>query len=158
MSIHSSADRLNRLIQDLSTETILLHETVADRLGLNTTDHKALGFLVEAGTHLTAGQLATEMELTTGAITGIVDRLEQGGFVRRRRASDDRRQVILEVNMDKVRRDVFPIFEKLRRQMSALAELYSQRDLGTIAAFVEQGVAISRAYRATLQPKGKAAR
>jgi DNA-binding MarR family transcriptional regulator len=147
------ADRLNRLIQDLSTETILLHETVADRLGLNHTDHKALGFLLDAGQPLTAGQLATAMGLTTGAVTGIIDRLEQRGFVRRGRAHEDRRQVMLRVRSDKVRREVFPIFERLKRRMSALAASYSQRDLVTIADFVERGVAISRAYRAQLRTK-----
>jgi len=156
MSRGSVDDRLNRLIRDLSTETILLHQTIADRLGLNPTDHKALGFLVDAGRPITAGQLATDMGLTTGAITGIVDRLEKAGFVRRKRAPDDRRQVILEVIMDKVRREVFPIFEKLGVQMSALAASYSRRDLATITDFVERGVAISREYRATLRAKGKA--
>jgi DNA-binding MarR family transcriptional regulator len=148
-------DRLNRLIRDLSTETILLHQAIADRLGLNPTDHKALGFLLDAGRPITAGRLALEMGLTTGAITGIVDRLEEAGFMRRKRDPADRRQVMLEVIMDKVRREVFPVFEQLGKQMSALAGSYSRRDLATITDFVERGVAISREYRAKLQPRGK---
>ncbi len=144
-------DRLNRLVRDLSTETILLHQAIADRLGLNPTDHKSLGFLLDAGRPITAGQLAVQMGLTTGAVTGIIDRLEQADFVRRKRAPDDRRQVILEVNMDKVRREVFPVFERLGKRMSALAATYSPRDLATITDFVERGVALSRDYRAKLK-------
>ena len=153
MSSQAPNDRLNRLIRDLSTETVLLHQAIADRLGLNPTDHKALGFLVDAGRPITAGQLAVEMGLTTGAITGIVDRLERAGFVRRKRDGGDRRQVILEVIMDKVRREVFPLFEQLGQHMSALAASYSPRDLATITDFVERGVAMSREYRAKLRAR-----
>jgi DNA-binding MarR family transcriptional regulator len=102
---------------------------------------------------ITAGQLAVEMGLTTGAITGIVDRLEQAGFVRRKRDRGDRRQVILEVIMGKVRREVFPLFEQLGQHMSALAASYSPRDLATITDFVERGVAMSREYRAKLRAR-----
>jgi DNA-binding MarR family transcriptional regulator len=144
-------DRLNRLSRDLSTETILLHQAIADRLGLNLTDHKALGFLLDAEEPITAGELAARTGLTTGAITGIVDRLESAGFVRRKRDAGDRRQVILEVVMDKVRRDLFPLFEQLGKRMSALAASYSPRDLATIISFMERGLVISREYRAKLQ-------
>jgi DNA-binding MarR family transcriptional regulator len=146
-----SSDQLNRLTRDLSTETILLHQAIADRLGLNLTDHKCLGFLLDAGEPKTAGQLATLTGLTTGAITGIVDRLEGAGFVRRKRDPEDRRRVTLEVNYDKVRREVFPLFEELARQMSTVAAKYSKRDLETIMGFMERGIEISRDYRAKLR-------
>lgn len=58
---------------------VLLHQAIADRLGLNLTDHKARGFVLDAGAPITAGQLAARTGLTTGAITGIVDRLENAG-------------------------------------------------------------------------------
>lgn len=144
-------DRLNNLMRDLSTETVLLHQTIADRLGLNMTDHKCLGFLLDAGEPITPGQLAGLTGLTTGAITGIVDRLEDAGFVRRKRDPKDRRRVIIELNLDKVRRQVFPLFEQLAKRMSALAASYSNRDLATIVDFMERGVEISREYRAKLQ-------
>jgi predicted transcriptional regulator len=76
---------------------------------LNMTDHKCLGFLLDAGEPITPGQLAGLTGLTTGAITGIVDRLEDAGFVRRKRDPKDRRRVIIELNLDKVRRQVFVV-------------------------------------------------
>jgi len=151
VSRKAGGDRLNQLSRDLSTETILLHQAIADRLGLNLTDHKALGFLLDAEGPITAGELAVRTGLTTGAITGIVDRLENAGFVRRKRDADDRRQVILEVIMDKVRREIFPLFDQLAKRMSALAASYSPHDLATIMTFLERGLAISREYRAKLQ-------
>ena len=147
MSRRPLDDRLNRTMRDLSTETILLHQAIADRLGLNLTDHKCLGFLLDAGEPITAGDLAARTGLTSGAITGIVDRLETAGFARRTRDATDRRRVRLEVIMDTVRREVFPVFERLGTRMSALAESYSQRDLATIIDFVERSVALSREYR-----------
>jgi DNA-binding MarR family transcriptional regulator len=146
-------ERLNRLIQEMSTETVLLHQAVADRLGLNVTDHKALGLLLEEGKPITPGQLATRTGLTTGAVTGIVDRLEKAGFVRRKRDPEDRRQVSIEINLDKVRRVVFPIFEELSRRMSTVAASYSQKDLDTIMGFMERGIAIARSHRAKLQDR-----
>ena len=145
------AERLNRLMRDLSTETILLHQAIADRLGLNPTDHKCLGLLLDAEEPITAGQLAALTGLTTGAVTGIVDRLEAAGFVRRKRDPEDRRRATLEVSHEKVRREVFPLFEELSRRMSALAAAYSKRDLGIIMEFLEGGLRISRDYHAKLR-------
>src|SRR5262249_27352660 len=129
---------------------------VADRLGLNLTDHKCLNFLLDAGVPITAGQLASLTGLTTGAVTGIVDRLEGAGFVRRKRDPDDRRRVTLELNAKKVRREVFPLFGDLARRMNALAQSYSERDLTTITRFLEHGLEISRDCKAKLTRSGKA--
>jgi len=107
--------------------------------------------LLDAGGPMTAGDLAVRTGLTTGAITGIVDRLEQAGFVRRTRDPSDRRRVVLEVIMDKVQREVLPLFAPLGKQMSALAASYSRRDLATIMDFLERGLGISREYRSKLQ-------
>jgi DNA-binding MarR family transcriptional regulator len=140
-------ERLRRLLRDVSTETILLHQAIADRLGLGLADHKCLGLLLEAGGPVTAGQLATMTGLTTGAITGTIDRLEAAGFVHRRRDDQDRRRVILELDDTKVSREVLPLFAPLAGRMDALAASYSKRDLATIAGFLERGLAVSRRHR-----------
>jgi DNA-binding MarR family transcriptional regulator len=138
-------------LQDMSTETVLLHQAIADRLRLNLTDHKALGLLPNAGRPLTAGQLAELTGLTTGAVTGILDRLEGAGFVRRKRDPADRRQVSVEVNLEQVRRLVFPIFEPLSKRMNALAASYSRNDRAAIVDFLEKGLAIAREHRARVR-------
>src|SRR6516225_8343013 len=68
--------------RDVGTAAIMFHQAVADRLGLNPTDHKCLDLVHRAG-GATAGDLAEWTGLTTGAITGLIDRLERAGFVRR---------------------------------------------------------------------------
>jgi len=151
MSRDKPADRLDRLLRDLSTETVLLHQAIADRLGLNPTDHKCLGLLVDAGRPVTPGELATMTGLTTGAVTGVVDRLEAAGFVRRTRDPEDRRKVGIEVVFDKVKRQVFPVFEQLAKRMGVVAGAYKQRELETIVSFLEQGIEVSREFRTRLQ-------
>jgi len=69
-------------------------EALAARLGLNLTDLRCSS-LVDREGPLTAGKLAATMGLTTGAITGVLDRLERAGFVKRSRDPADRRQVIV---------------------------------------------------------------
>ena len=68
----------------------------AERLGVNDTDLHCLNIVERAG-GLTAGELATEAGLTTGAVTGVVDRLERAGYARRVPDPDDRRRVKVEV-------------------------------------------------------------
>jgi len=68
----------------------------AERLGLNRTDLHAVNIIENSG-GLTAGELATEAGLTSGAVTGVIDRLERAGYARRVADPDDRRRVKLEV-------------------------------------------------------------
>ena len=68
----------------------------ADRLGLNRTDLHCINIIENSG-GLTAGRLAAESGLTTGAVTGVIDRLERAGYARRVSDPADRRRVKLEV-------------------------------------------------------------
>jgi DNA-binding MarR family transcriptional regulator len=68
----------------------------AGRLGVNETDLHCLNIIENSG-GLTAGELAAESGLTTGAVTGVIDRLERAGFARRVSDPEDRRRVKLEV-------------------------------------------------------------
>jgi DNA-binding MarR family transcriptional regulator len=70
----------------------------AERLGVNRTDLHCLNIIENSG-GLTAGRLATEAGLTTGAVTGVIDRLERVGFARRVPDPSDRRRVKLEVTL-----------------------------------------------------------
>lgn len=94
----SRSSAAEALVAELRRTVDLGHafdEALAARLGLNLTDLRCSS-LVEREGPLTAGKLATAMGLTTGAITGVLDRLERAGFVKRSRDPADRRQVIVE--------------------------------------------------------------
>ncbi|HWH92266.1 MAG TPA: MarR family transcriptional regulator [Baekduia sp.] len=64
----------------------------AQRLGINLTDLHCLNVIERRGS-ITAGELAADAGLTSGAITGVIDRLERAGYARRERHPDDRRRI-----------------------------------------------------------------
>ena len=70
--------------RQLATATVLFNQAIADRLGMHLTDHKCADILTGTGP-ITAGELAERTGLTSGAITGVIDRLEKAGFVQRAR-------------------------------------------------------------------------
>ena len=86
---------LQRAAQRSTTDGILFHQAVADRLGLHVTDLRCLNLLSLSGP-LTAGELGQQTGLgTTGAVTRMVDRLERAGYVHRELDPRDRRRVII---------------------------------------------------------------
>lgn len=98
-----SARRKSELIDELVAEfrasgnqDSAIDNLAAERLGVNQTDLHCLNIIENSG-GLTAGALAAEAGLTTGAVTGVIDRLEGAGFARRVRDPSDRRRVKVEV-------------------------------------------------------------
>jgi len=128
---------LDEEFRDLSTATILFHQAVADRLGMHVTDHKCAGILMRTGP-IPAGELARRTGLTTGAITGVIDRLEKAGFARRVRDPGDRRRVIVEPLVGQLERVVMPLFASMARASRALCERYTTEELAVIRDFTDR--------------------
>jgi DNA-binding MarR family transcriptional regulator len=121
--------------RQLATATILFHQAIADRLGMHVTDHRCLDIHLRAGP-ITAGELAERTGLTTGAITGVIDRLEKAGFVRRAKDPADRRRVVIEPFPERIEREIAPLFESISRLMADLCARYSTRELTVIRDFI----------------------
>ncbi len=109
---------------------MLFRQALADRLGINLTDLACIGLLSESGP-LTAGKLAELTGLTTGAVTGMVDRLERGGYVRRENDPLDRRRVVVRAVEDKLT-GLSPQFEPLREAVEGIASTYSDQELSLL--------------------------
>jgi DNA-binding MarR family transcriptional regulator len=140
--------------RELSTAVVLFHEAVAARLGLNAAEWRCLGLLDREGA-ATAGRLAELSGFTTGAITGIVDRLEKAGYVRREPNPRDRRSVIVRpLEVPGLREQVTPIFESLGRAMAAVAGRYSARELAVIQDYFERTIRTLRDETAKLAREG----
>jgi len=99
------------------------------------TDLRCLDIVCRAGP-ITAGELAERTGLTTGAITGVIDRLENAGFVRRAKDPTDRRRVVIEPFTDKMEREIAPLFESIARLMADLCARYSTRELAVVRDFI----------------------
>ncbi|WP_370972995.1 MarR family winged helix-turn-helix transcriptional regulator [Amycolatopsis sp. cg9] len=89
--------RFAELGRQSSTLTVLRHARIAERMGLSGTDHKTFDLVIQSGGPLTAGRIAELTGLSTGAVTGVIDRLEKVGLVRRVRDPEDRRKVLVAV-------------------------------------------------------------
>jgi DNA-binding MarR family transcriptional regulator len=115
--------------REMSTETIMFHQAVADELGLHITDHKCLDLIRYYGA-MPAGGLAELTGLTTGAVTGIIDRLEKAGYVRRANDPKDRRRTIVEPTRNKkLERKIEMIFTPFHERMHKLLTSYSDSEL-----------------------------
>jgi len=126
--------KLNEAFRQLSAATILFHQAIADRLGMNITDHKCADFLARRGA-MTAGDLADYTGLTTGAITGVIDRLEKAGFARRVKDPDDRRRIIVEPLIQRMEQKIAPLFQSMAKSSTDLCERYSTEELSVIYDF-----------------------
>ena len=87
---------INLVMREISGLSVLHSQAMATALGINSTDLECLDIVLVRG-RVKAGDLADLTGLTTGAITGVLDRLETAGFVRRIRDTEDRRKVFVEV-------------------------------------------------------------
>jgi DNA-binding MarR family transcriptional regulator len=89
-------DELIREFRAAGNQDTAFDNLAAERLGLNRTDLHAINIIENSG-GLTAGELAKAAGLTTGAVTGVIDRLERAGYARRGADPSDRRRVKVEV-------------------------------------------------------------
>ena len=87
---------------------VLFSQTGAERVGINSSDLECLDITILRGT-MSAGELVAATGLTTGAITDVIDRLEQAGFARRGRDVGDRRPVLVRA-LPEVERRIAPLY------------------------------------------------
>ena len=134
--------RLLQTISDLgrriSTQTVFLHQAIAQSVGLNATDTKCVDLISSHpdGT-VTAGQLSSQTGLTTGAVTHILDRLEKRGIIERVRDTVDCSRVFIRVRGESLE-PLLPKYEALGRAFTAIADQYTDSELRVICQYLEK--------------------
>ena len=128
----------------------LMSQAAADRIGINSTDLNCLNILSFRG-RMTAGELARETGLTTASITGVVDRLEEAGFVRRERDPQDRRRVVVRLVLEPRLRDVASVFLPMVRDWNEMAARYSDDELKLIVDFYDRMEEVLRKHLTRLR-------
>jgi len=124
-------------VRRASSAMQLLGAASAERIGINVTDLNCLN-VVALGGRMTAGDLARRTGLTTASITGVLDRLEEAGFVRRERDPGDRRRVLVRLDAARGMRDVAPVFAPVVAAWRAVAAQYTDDELRLLLAFQNQ--------------------
>jgi DNA-binding MarR family transcriptional regulator len=137
-------------IRQTGSLMVLMTQAAADRIGINATDLNCLNILSFSG-QLTAGELARATGLTTASITGVVDRLEQAGFVRRERDAQDRRRVVIHLDAERALSTIAPVFGPMLGAMQRLADQYTDDELRLIVEFYAQLRGILRDHLARLR-------
>lgn len=131
----SRMDRYVPLIQEFAARVIFFHSAIAQKLGLHATDLKALRLL--AIEPMTAGALGERIGLTAAAVTALIDRLENAGYVARERGSEDRRKITIRAVREQLRR-VDDLYAGQYAGMSKLLAKYNEKEFSVIESFLEK--------------------
>lgn len=135
-------NQMQSLSQTASTETALFHQAAAAKLGLGITDLKTVSTLLQEGP-MTAGQLAERLNLTTGAVSNVIDRLEQGKFANRTPDTKDRRKVIVTVNQEKLSSTDI-VYRSIGEGFEKLLESYSIEELEFLVRFYNSTIDLTK--------------
>lgn len=140
---------IGSLARRYSTAAVLFHHAIADHLGLGPTDTKCLDLLRERPA-MTASELSAVTGLTTGAVTGVVARLEKAGYLHREPHPEDRRKQILHAVPARVQH-VHEVIEPLRSDLATLLAEFDENQLEAIARFLTEGTEITFKHAALLR-------
>jgi len=132
---------VRKLSQQYAYSAIQMHEAIAGKAGLSGTDHKYLGFLIEKG-QMTAGELSNLTGLTTGAVTGLIDRFEKKKLVKRQFAKDDRRKVFIEPNTENIMALFVPLYKEFRARSEKLIASFSNKESKIIETYFLKAIEI----------------
>ncbi len=124
-------------LRELSTSTVLAATSIAQKVNMGPNDFKCAELLVRNGA-MTAGQLAKAAGLTTGAITGIVDRLEKAGWARREDDPQDRRRVMIYPGPQNNQKTANDLYKSHQEMIDRLFSEYSDDQLLFILQFVRR--------------------
>lgn len=151
--------RFKEAIRANQAATDLFDETLASFLGVNRTDGRCIDIIDRFG-KVSAGQLAIESGLTTGAVTAVIDRIESAGYVQRVRDPVDRRKVWVELTAE-MRGIIDRVFGFYMRGGGRMMERFTPEQLDGIMRFLNMGAFLNNemaaAMREHLDPTAKTA-
>ncbi|WP_351225516.1 MarR family transcriptional regulator [Streptomyces sp. NPDC002133] len=120
--------------RDSSAASVAFHTVVAAKQGLGPTETKTLDLLQRHGA-LTAKDLAERSGLAPASVTGLVDRLEKKGYVRRVKHPTDKRRVLIESRPEKLA-ELAPLFDDWAREVAELYEEFTTEELEVAVRFL----------------------
>jgi DNA-binding MarR family transcriptional regulator len=142
---------LGAAVRAFQRATDEVDEVVSRLMGINRTDARVLDVLEEHG-RMTAGEVAGRTGLTSGAVTGVLDRLERAGYVERVRDDADRRRVFVEPT-ERARAAAAELYGPLAAAGAPLLARMSERELTRFVAFLRDANEITTAHAARLRER-----
>ncbi len=129
-----------------------MHEAIARKAGLSGADHKYLGLILQHE-KLTAGEISKLTGLTTGAVTGLIDRLEKKKLLRRQFSKVDRRKVIIIPNVENSMKLLQPIFSRLQKRTAGLIASFTEKEIQIIERYFDEATYIMNDFTDDLNSK-----
>ncbi len=136
---------LRKTGQQYAYTSLQMHESIARKAGFSGTDHKYLGFFLQKGT-LTAGELARLSGLTTGAVTGLIDRFEEKKLVKRTFDADDRRKVLIVPDTKKIMALFEPFYKEFQEESENLIAAFSADEIKVIQSYLLKAIALMKQH------------
>ncbi|MGW6195482.1 MarR family winged helix-turn-helix transcriptional regulator [Kribbella sp. NPDC055110] len=118
---------------------VLFNHAVSAKVGLGASDSQFMTLLQTYGP-MTPRQLAEHTGLTSGTVTGVIDRLEAHGFVTRESDPRDRRKVVVTPSLEAIQEKLVPLYAEQGASMHAVLASRSEAELRTISAFLKDAV------------------
>jgi DNA-binding MarR family transcriptional regulator len=125
---------INRVLEagrHIGAAAVFFHTAAAAHFGLGPTDTKTLDLLQQQGP-LTPKQIGEHTGMAPASVTGIIDRLERKGFVRRTPHPDDGRRLLIEFDPSAYHA-MAPMFEGIAKSMTEMLEPYTNKQIAMIA-------------------------
>jgi DNA-binding MarR family transcriptional regulator len=143
----SREDVLSEVAEELRLSGVtngIADQVVADFLGLNRTDTRCLD-IIERLDGVSAGRLASEAGLSTGAVTTVLDRLERAGYARRVQDPGDRRRVLVELT-PAARRELQELYAPLTDATMRQLEGYTTDEVSLVRDFMRDNRRLNEAH------------
>jgi len=135
-------DSVIRSLRRVNLQGSFFGQTVAIRFGLSESDVEAIEVLLDTGA-ATAGRLSELMGLSSGAVTRVIDRLEQAGYVKRVPDPADRRRVVVELVPEKMT-EMEATMARFGEKSASEIGRYSDAELAVINDFLTRMAAVTR--------------
>ena len=132
--------RVQGAVVHLIAQVVLYNHVVAQRVGLGASDGQFMTLLNVHGP-LTPGELARHTGMTTGTVTGVLDRLEKAGLVERTRDAVDRRKVVVTPRQEGIARTLMPHYVAQGEHLDAVLRTRTSQELAVIEKFLADVVA-----------------
>ncbi|MFL6121338.1 MarR family transcriptional regulator [Actinophytocola sp.] len=129
-------------LRGLRTELTLLNRRIGGRLELRDGDLDLMELIARQGP-LGPSALAREAGLHPATMTGVLDRLEKGGWLTRERAPEDRRSVVLQMRRERIA-EVFALYSGMNQALDDLCADYTEEELTVIADFLTRAARAGR--------------
>lgn len=136
MSTRDIHDRIQDALVRTIANVVVFNSQVAEQLGLGVSDMQFMSYLQQEGP-LSPGRLSELSGLKSGSVTGVIDRLEQAGWVHRERDESDRRKVRVVLDEERLNAAESP-YAGQAANLRRVLDTFDPMELDTIARFLER--------------------